>query len=161
MDCVPLSALPFARTTEGRTFETMTTRRILSDRELKELRRCEYFGLYWEDGQWTVYWTDGDYQTLYRTHKSNRKEAEHILKCLLSNYWDEREDRMMFKVAVKLIRSLSKIELAEIAYHVKDEMQIRGMSGWPLGGNKIHKGVCRAKDLVEKYYDRLDIGEKP
>lgn len=139
----------------------MTTRRILSDRELKELRRCEYFGLYWEEGQWTVYWTDGDYQTLYRTHKSNRKEAEHILNNLVSNYWDEREDRTMFKAAVKLIRGLSKIELAEIAYHVKDEMQIRGMSGWPLGRNKIRKGVCRAKDLVERYYDRLDIGEKP
>lgn len=57
----------------------MTTRRILSDKELKELRRCEYHGLYWEDGQWSVYWTDGDYLTLYKTHKSERNEAEHIL----------------------------------------------------------------------------------
>ena len=137
----------------------MNTRRFLSDKELKELRQCEYHGLYWEEGQWSVYWTDGDYTTLYQTHKSDRKEAEHILKCLVSNYWDEREERMMLKSAVKLIRGLSKIELAEIAYHVKDEMQIRGMSGWPLGRNKIRKGVCRAKDLVEKYYDRLDVGE--
>lgn len=137
----------------------MTTRRILSDRELKELRRCEYYGLYWEEGQWSVYWTDGDCLTLYKTHKSDRKEAEHILQCLLSNYWTEREERMMLKSAVKLIRGLSKIELAEIAYHVKDEMRIRGMSGWPLGRNKIRKGVCRVKDLVEKYYDRLDVGE--
>lgn len=68
---------------------------------------------------------------------------------------------MMFKAAVKLIRCLSKIELAEVAYHVKDEMKIRGMSGWPLCRNKIRKGVCRVKDLVERYYDRLDIGEKP
>ena len=137
----------------------MTTRRILSDRELKELRRCEYYGLYREEGQWTAYWTDGDYQTLYRTHRVNRKEAEEILNNLVSNYWEEREERMMFKAAVKLIRSLSKIELAEIAYHVKDEMKIRGMSGWPLGRNKIRKGVCRVKDLIDKYYDRLDIGE--
>lgn len=137
----------------------MTSRRILSDKELKDLRRCEYNGLYWEEGQWTVYWTDGDYTTLYQTHKSNRKEAEEILNCLLSNYWDEREERMMFKAAVKLIRGLSKIELAEIAYHVKDEMRIRGMSGWPLGRNKIRKGVCRAKDLIDKYYYRLDVGE--
>lgn len=136
----------------------MTTRRILSDRELEKLRRCEYHGLYWEEGQWSIYWTDGDYLTLFQTHKSNRKEAEHILKCLVSNYWEEREERMMFKAAVKLIRSLSKIELAEIAYHVKDEMRIREMSGWPFGQKKIRKGVCRAKDLVEKYYDRLDVG---
>lgn len=137
----------------------MTTRRILSDRELKELRRCEYHGLYWEDAQWSVYWTDGDYLTLYKTHKSDRKEAEHILQCLLSNYWTEREEGTMLNAAVKLIRGLSKIELAEIAYHVKDEMRIRGMSGWPLGRNKIRKGVCRVKDLVERYYDRLDVGE--
>ena len=136
----------------------MTTRRILSDRELKELRKCEYYGLHWEDGQWSAYWTDGDYTTLYKTHEHKREEAEHVLKCLVSNYWEER---MMFKAAVKLIRSLSKIELAEVAYHVKDEMRIRGMSGWPLGRNNIRKGVCRAKDLVDRYYDRLDLGEKP
>ena len=57
---------------------------------------------------------------------------------------------MMLKSAVKLIRSLSQIELAEIANHVKDEMKTRGMSGWPLGRNKIRKGVCRAKDLIGK-----------
>ena len=139
----------------------MTTRRILSDRELNELRKCEYFGLHWEDEQWTAYWTDGDCTTLYKTHKHKREEAEHILKCLVSNYWEEREERMMFKQAVKLIRGLSKIELAEVAYHVKDEMRIRGMRGWPLGRNNVRKGVCRAKDLVERYYDRLDLGEKP
>lgn len=66
---------------------------------------------------------------------------------------------MMFKTAVRLIHSLSKVELAEIAYHVKDEMRIRGMSGRPWGRNKIRKGVFRAKDLVERYHDRLYIGE--
>ena len=137
----------------------MTTRRILSDKGLRGLRRCGCHGLYWEDGRWPVCRTDGDCLTLYKMHKGNRDEAEHILKCLVSNYWQERKGRMMFKQAVKLIRGLSKMELAEIAYHVKDEMRIRGMSGWPLGRNKIRKGVCRAKDLIDKYYYRLDIGE--
>lgn len=137
----------------------MTSRKILSDKEANELRQCEYYGLKKEDSQWTAYWTDGDYTTLCKTHTDNWKHANHILKCLLSNYWNERKERMMFKTAVKLIRGLSKIELAEIAYHVKDEMQIRGMSSWPLGRNKIRKGVCRAKDLIDKYYYRLDVGE--
>ena len=65
----------------------------------------------------------------------------------------------MFKLAARLIRGLSKIELAEIAYHVKDEMQIRGMSGCPLRNNKIRKGVCRVKDFIERYHKRLDVGE--
>jgi len=137
----------------------MTSRRILSDKELKNLRTCEYYGLKKEEGQWSAYWTDGDYLTLYQTHKTSYKEAEHILKCLVAKYWSEKEDETKLKAAVGLIRSASKIELEEIAYHVKDEMQIRGMTGWPLGKNKVRKGVCRLKDLFEKYYYRLDMGE--
>ena len=137
----------------------MTSRRILSDKELTALRTCEYYGLKKEEGQWSVYWTDGDCLTLYQTHKTNRHDAEHILKCLVSNYWSEKENQTKLKAAVGLIRSASKIELEEIAYHVKDEMQIRRMTGWPLGKNKIRKGVCRLKDLIEKYSYRMDIGE--
>ena len=136
----------------------MTSRRILSDRDLGELRRCEFCGLMEEDGQWSAYWTDGDYRTVYRTRKSDRKEAERILNSLVSNYWTEKEDETNLKAVVSLIRSASKMELAEIACHVRDEMQLRGMSGHPLGRNRIRKGVCRLKDLIGKYYERLDIG---
>ncbi|MBQ5531378.1 MAG: hypothetical protein IIT98_05190, partial [Kiritimatiellae bacterium] len=87
----------------------MTSRRILSDKELKELRSCEYYGLKKEEGQLSVYWTDGDYLTLYQTHKTNRHDAEHILKCLVSNYWSEKENQTKLKAAVGLIRSASKI----------------------------------------------------
>lgn len=137
----------------------MTSRRILSDKELKELRSCEYYGLKKEEGQWSAYWTDGDYLTFCKTHKTNWKEADRILKWLVSKYWSEKENQTKLKAAVGLIRSASKMELEEMAYHVKDEMQIRGMTGWPLGKNQIRKGVCRLKDLVDKYYYRLDIGE--
>jgi len=137
----------------------MTSRKILSDKEANELRRYEHYGLKKEDKQLTAYWTDGDYTTLYRTHTNNWKEAEHILKCLVSNYWQEREERIIFKAKVRMIRSLSKIELAELADHVKDEMELRGMGASPFGGRKIRKGVCRLKDLLNKYYFRLDVGE--
>ena len=137
----------------------MTSRKTLSRRESNELRRYEYYGLKKEDGQWTAYWTDGDSTTLYQTHKANWKEAEHILKCLVANYWEERKERMMYKQTVKLIRGASKIELAELADHVRDEMEIRGMCASPFDGRKIRKGVCRLKDLLNKYYFRLDVGE--
>ncbi len=137
----------------------MTSRKILSQKEAGELRRCEYYGLKKEDGQYTAYWTDGDFTTLYKTHTGNWKQANHILKCLLVNYWDERKERMVFRQAVKLIRGTSKIELAELADHVRDEMEIRGMCASPFDGRKIRKGVCRIKDLLNKYYFRLDVGE--
>lgn len=136
----------------------MTSRKILSDKEMNELHRCEYYGLKKEDRQFTAYWTDGDFTTLYKTHTGNWKQANHILKCLLANYCDERKDSMMFRQTVKLIRGASKIELAELADHVRDEMEIRGMSASPFDGRKIRKGVCRVKDLVDKYYYRLDVG---
>lgn len=81
------------------------------------------------------------------------------MKWLVSKYWSAKENQTKLKAAVGLICSASKMELAEIAYHIKDEMQIRRMTGWPLGRNKIRKGVCRLKDLIEKYYYRMDIGE--
>lgn len=137
----------------------MTSRKILSDKEMNELRQCEYYGLKKEDGQWTAYWTDGDYTTLFQTHKAKWKEAEYILKCLVANYWEERKEHMMYKQTVKLIRGASKIELAELADHVNDEMELRGMSASPFDGRKIRKGVCRLKDLLDKYYYRLDVGE--
>ena len=137
----------------------MTSRKILSGKETNELRQCEYYGLKQEDGQWTAYWTDGDFTTLYKTHTGKWKQANHILKCLLSNYWNERNERMMYKQTIKLIRGASKIELAELADHVRDEMEMRGMCASPFNGRKIRKGVCRLKDLLNKYYFRLDVGE--
>lgn len=137
----------------------MTSRKILSDKEANELRQCEYYGLKKEDSQWTAYWTDGDYTTLCKTHTDNWKHANHILKCLLSNYWNERKERMMYKQTINLIRGASKIELAELANHVRDEMELRGMGASPFDGRKIRKGVCRLKDLLNKYYFRLDVGE--
>lgn len=137
----------------------MTSRTILSGREAKELRQCEYYGLKKEDGKWTAYWTDGDYTTLYQTHTDNWKQANHILKCLVSNYWQEREEHILFKEKVRMIRSSSKIELAELSDHVRDEMELRGMSASPFDGRKIRKGVCRLKDLLNKYYFRLDAGD--
>ena len=136
----------------------MTSRKILSSKEMNELRRFEYYGLMKEDGQFTAYWTDGDYTTLCKTHTDNWKQANHILKCLLANYWDERKERTMFRQTVKLIRGASKIDLAELADHVQVEMEIRGMCASPFDGRKIRKGVCRMKDLVDKYYYRLDVG---
>ena len=150
---------PWIHLTDRLNTDAMTSRRILSDRELEELRKCEHQGLIKEDGQWTAYWTDGDYLTLRKTHERNWEKAGDILKSLVSNYWTYKEDQISIKGAVNLIRSASKMELAEIACHVKDEMQIRGMSGWPLGKNKVRKGVRRAKDLIDKYYYRLDFGE--
>ena len=56
----------------------------------------------------------------------------------------------------KMMRKIQP-ELAEIADIANDEMEIRGMKGNSIGWRLRRRGIRRAKDLISRYYDRVDI----
>ena len=136
----------------------MTDSTYISNDDLDELRRVEEKGLWLnpDNGEYTVYWTDGDRFITHNTHKGNKAEAERVLKNLLLDYWMERDDSKKMCAIVHAIRTATKVELAEISSHVEDEMEIRGMKRRDLGWRYRRRQVRRAKDYLWSYYSRQD-----
>ncbi len=139
----------------------MTTNTHLTDSEFRGLRIPEDKGLWKsEDGEYVVYWTDGDRMISHNTHTTNKGIAEDMLKDLLLKYWVAKEDAPKMTAIINAIRTASKIELAEIFHHVEDEMMVRGMLRRDMGWRLERRKVRRVKDYLWSYYDRKDYDDQ-
>ena len=76
---------------------------------------------------------------------------------MLLNYLQDKGNSGRLDAIASVIRTASKPELAEIADIANDEMEIRGMKGNSIGWRLRRRGIRRAKDLISRYYDRVDI----
>ena len=76
---------------------------------------------------------------------------------MLLNYIQDKGESGRMEAITSIIRTASKTELAEIADIMNDEMEIRGMKGDLIGWRLRRRGIRRAKDLISRYYDRVDI----
>ena len=82
------------------------------------------------------------------------------MKELLLKYWIEKEDGTKMDALIRAIRTASKVELAEIASHVEDELELRGMGRRDIGWRLKRRQVRRVKDYLWSYYDRKDYDEQ-
>ena len=138
----------------------MTDRTIITDNDLRNLRAVEDKGLWKDEDGYTAYWTDGDRLITHNTHTDDKRAAENFLKDLLLKYWIEKEDDTKMDALIRAIRTASKVELAEIASHVEDELELRGMGRRDIGWRLKRRQVRRVKDYLWSYYDRKDYDEQ-
>ena len=135
----------------------MTKDTMVTDDELHDLCVPEFWGLEKFGDEWLASWSDGDRVVSHHIHTKSKTAAEYELKRLLVDYLIEKRSCLKVSEVVRAIHSASKIELAEIACHVKNEMKVRGMRGSAIGWNLPRRGVCRAKDIIARYYERRDL----
>ena len=137
----------------------ITDKPVLPVGELHNLRALEIKGLQRDEGGWTLYWSDGNRLITHQTNIKDKRTAGEVLDNMLLNYLQDKGESGRMEAITSIIRTASKTELAEISDIANDEMEIRGMKGDLIGWRLRRRGIRRAKDLISRYSDRVDIDE--
>ena len=135
----------------------ITDKPVLPVGELHNLRALEIKGLQRDKDGWTLYWSDGNRLITHQTNIKDKRTAGEMLDNMLLTYLQDKRNSGKMQAIVSIIRTASKTELSEMANILNDEMEIRGMKGDLIGWRLRRKGIRRAKDLISRYYDRVDI----
>ena len=135
----------------------ITDKPILPVGELHNLRALEIKGLQRDEDGWTLYWSDGNRLVTHQTNIKDKRTAGEVLDNMLLNYIQDKGESGRREAITSIIRTASKTELAELSDIVNDEMEIRGMKGDLTGWRLRRRDIRRAKDLISRYYDRVDI----
>lgn len=137
----------------------ITDKPVLPVGELHNLRSLEVKGLQRDEDGWTLYWSDGNRLITHQTDIQDKRTAGEVLDNMLLNYIQDKGERGRMEAITSIIRTTSKTELAELSDIINDEMEIRGMKGDSIGWRLPRRGIRRAKGLISRYYDRVDIDE--
>lgn len=135
----------------------ITDKPVLPVGELHNLRALEVKGLQRDENGWTLYWSDGNRLITHQTDIKDKRTAGEMLDKMLLTYLQDKRNSGKIQAIASIIRTSSKTELAEMADMLNDEMEIRGMKGDSVGWRLRRRGIRRAKDLISRYYDRVDI----
>ncbi len=135
----------------------ITDKPVLPVGELHNLSALEIKGLQRDKDGWTLYWSDGNRLITHQTNIKDKRTAGEMLDNMLLTYLQDKRNSGKMQAIVSIIRTASKTELSEMANILNDEMEIRGMKGDLIGWRLRRKGIRRAKDLISRYYDRVDI----
>lgn len=132
---------------------SVMTNAYLIDLEASGLRVQDCIGLRLIDGEYQIYWTDGDRTIYEHTYTADKELAERKLKEAVFRFRWIKEARPGARYAVKALRFVSDKELAEIERQIQSEFAKRGIRGDLVNDTFCERYIA---DFIERNFERID-----
>ncbi len=132
---------------------SVMTSAYLIDLEASGLRVQDCIGLRLIDGEYQIYWTDGDRTIYEHTYTNDKRVAERKLKEAVFRFRWMREARPGARYAVKALRFVSDKELVEIERQIQIEFAKRGIHGDLVNDTFYERYIA---DFIDRNFERID-----
>lgn len=132
---------------------SVMTNAYLIDLEASGLRVQDCIGLRLIDGEYQIYWTDGNRTIYEHTYTADKNLAERKLKEAVFRFRWMKEARPGARYAVKALRHVSNKELVEIERQIQIEFARRGIHGELVNDTFNERYVA---DFIDRNFERID-----
>ena len=129
------------------------TSAYLIDLEASGLRVQDCIGLRLIDGEYQMYWTDGDRTIYEHTYTADKELAERRLKEAVFRFRWIKEARPGARYATKALRHVSNKELVEIERQIQIEFAKRSIHGERVNDTFNERYVA---DFIDRNFERID-----
>lgn len=132
---------------------SVMTNAYLIDLEASGLCVQDCIGLRLIDGEYQIYWTDGNRTIYEHTYTADKRLAERKLKESVFRFRWMKEARPGARYATKVLRHVSNKELVEIERQIQIEFAKRGIRG-DLSNDTFNERYVA--DFIERNFERID-----